>query len=138
MKNYRNYLNKLPSDYTFGIELEFTGGLTSDETELIINHLIEKGYIRKGWAVHFDKSVIDEEGKGAEIVSPVLTDTKQTEQELDIILRVINLIGGKMTDKVGCHIHYGTQCLGNNIKRINGKRSQNEIKSTLVYSCINA
>ena len=133
MKNYRNYLNKLPSDYTFGIELEFTGGLTSDETELIINHLIEKGYIRKGWAVHFDKSVIDEEGKGAEIVSPVLTDTKQTEQELDIILRVINLIGGKMTDKVGCHIHYGTQCLGNNIEHIKNYFKLYTINEPLLY-----
>jgi hypothetical protein len=133
MKKYRDYLKRLPADYTFGIELEFTGGLTSDETELVINHLIEKGVIREGWSVHFDKSVIDEEGKGAEIVSPVLTDTKQTEQELDIILRVIKLIGGKMTDKVGCHIHYGTQCLGSNINNIKNYFKLYTINEPLLY-----
>ena len=31
--------------FTFGLELEFTGGLTASETEIIINDLINKGYI---------------------------------------------------------------------------------------------
>lgn len=133
MKKYCDYLKRLPSKYTFGIELEFTGGLSSDETEIIINYLIEKGYIREGWSVHYDKSVVDENDKGAEIVSPVLTDTKQTERELDIILKVIKMIGGKMTDKVGCHIHYGTQCLGENIKNIQNFFKLYTINEPLLY-----
>ena len=133
MKSYNKFLKRLPSDYTFGIELEFTGGLTSDETEIVVNYLIEKGYIREGWAVHYDKSVVDENDKGAEIVSPVLTDTEQTEKELEIILHVINIIGGKMTDKVGCHIHYGTQCLGKNIKDIQNYFKLYTINEPLLY-----
>lgn len=133
MKEYRNKLERLPKNYTFGIELEFTGGLTSDETEIIINHLIEKGYIREGWTVHFDKSVLDENEKGAEIVSPVLTDTEETEKEIDIILKVIKLIGGKMDDKVGCHIHYGTQCLGSNIEHIQNYFKLYTINEPLLY-----
>lgn len=133
MKSYSKFLKRLPSDYTFGIELEFTGGLTSDETEVVVNYLIEKGYIREGWAVHYDKSVVDENDKGAEIVSPVLTDTEQTEKELEVILHVINIIGGKMTDKVGCHIHYGTQCLGKNIKDIQNYFKLYTINEPLLY-----
>ena len=116
MKNFRQYLKRLPKKYTFGIELEFTGGLTSEETELFVNHLIELGYIREGWTVHYDKSVVDENGKGAEIVSPVLRDDEATERDIATILKLIKVIGGKMDEKVGCHIHYGTQCLGSSIK----------------------
>jgi len=116
--NFANSFKKLPHDYTFGVELEFTGGLTVEETQIYIDQLIEMGMIREGWTVHFDRSVIDEEGKGAEIVSPILRDDEQTEKELKIITKFIRQSGGIMGEKVGGHVHFGLQCLGNNIEEI--------------------
>lgn len=128
MYNNANKLDKLPEDFTFGLELEFTGGLTASETEIIINDLINKGYIRKGWSVHFDRSVIDENGKGAEIVSPILHDDMETKRELEIITTIIKDNGGVMNEKAGGHIHYGLQCLGPDIKSI-----QNFLKLYTVF-----
>ena len=110
-----NKFEKLPSDMTFGLELEFTGGLTAEETTNGINRLIELGLIREGWEVHSDSSVVDDLGKGAEIVSPPLTDDEQTKKELEIITEYIKTNGGVMGDKVGGHIHFGLQALGNYI-----------------------
>lgn len=111
-------LKQLPQEYTFGLELEFTGGLTSDEAQAVVDQLIKEGKIREGWTVHYDNSVVDENGKGAEIVSPVLRDDEQTKRELDIITAMIKASGGVMTEKDGGHIHFGVQCLGNNINDI--------------------
>ncbi len=113
-----NKLERLPKDYTFGIELEFTGGLTVEQTTNSINRLIELGYIREGWSVHYDSSVVDGDGRGAEIVSPVLHDDLQTEKEINIICELIKSSGGVMGEKVGGHVHYGLQCLGNDIQSI--------------------
>ena len=118
MKNNSDKLSRLPNEYTFGIELEFTGGLTSEETQICIEQLIKEGKIREGWQVHYDSSVVDENGKGAEIVSPVLRDDEQTQKEIQIITEFIKKAGGKMDEKVGGHIHFGVQCLGNNIEDI--------------------
>ena len=118
MKNNSDKLSRLPNEYTFGIELEFTGGLTSEETQICIEQLIKEGKIREGWQVHYDNSVVDENGKGAEIVSPVLRDDEQTQKEIQIITEFIKKAGGKMDEKVGGHIHFGVQCLGNNIEDI--------------------
>lgn len=109
---------RLPEDYTFGLELEFTGGLSFEQTQIIIDRLIKEGKIREGWSVHYDNSVVDENNLGAEIVSPVLKDDAQTKRELDIITTVIKESGGVMTEKDGGHIHFGVQCLGNNIDDI--------------------
>ena len=113
-----NKFEKLPSDMTFGVELEFTGGLTFEETQNGIKRLIELGLIREGWEVHSDSSVVDEAGKGAEIVSPPLCDDEQTKKELEIITEYIKKNGGVMGDKVGGHIHFGLQALGNDIEVI--------------------
>lgn len=133
MGKYADKLNRLPEDYTFGVELEFTGGLTCDETEELINKLIERGEIRKGWTVHYDNSVIDSDGKGAEIVSPVLKDDKQTERELEIITTLIKNCGGVMGEKVGGHVHYGVQCLGNDIQAIQNFLKLYAIFEPLLY-----
>ena len=109
---------RLPDDYTFGLELEFTGGLSCEQTQVIIDKLINKGLIREGWTVHYDNSVVDENNLGAEIVSPVLKDDEQTKRELEIITMVIRESGGVMTEKDGGHIHFGVQCLGTNIDDI--------------------
>ncbi len=68
MKKYSDMLPRLPENYTFGLELEFTGGLTYYQTTQIIQNLIDRGIIREGWTVHYDGSVIDEKGQGAETV----------------------------------------------------------------------
>ena len=118
MGMFANKLERLPENFTFGIELEFTGAFTFQETELIINRLIEEGLIRKGWTVHYDNSVVDANGKGAEIVSPVLKDDAETERELRFLTNLISTSGGVMGEKVGGHVHYGAQCLGDNIEQI--------------------
>ncbi len=118
MTNYSDMLPRLPENYTFGLELEFTGGLTYYQTTQIIQNLIDKGVLREGWTVHYDSSVVDENQKGAEIVSPVLKDDEQTKRELEIITRIIKNYGGVMGAKTGGHIHYGVQCLGDDIHQI--------------------
>lgn len=118
MRSYSQELDRLPKEYTFGIEIEFTGGLTYDETQFYIEQLIKDGHIRNGWTVHKDRSVLDEDGKGAEIVSPALHDDMQTEKEIKIITSILRSAGCKINEKVGGHIHYGLQCLGDNIPKI--------------------
>lgn len=113
-----NKFEQLPSNMTFGLELEFTGGLTYEETDRGIKRLIELGLIREGWEVHSDSSVVDDLGKGAEIVSPPICDDEQTKRELEIITEFIKTNGGVMGDKVGGHIHFGLQALGNDIEVI--------------------
>ena len=116
--NLANVFNKLPDNFTFGLELEFSGGLTVDETQNILDLLIEKGYIREGWSVHYDNSIVDDDGKGAEIVSPPICDDEQSKKEIEIITKVIKEFGGEMNEKTGGHIHFGLQCLGPDIKTI--------------------
>lgn len=118
MNNVSNKLDRLPSNYTFGVEIEYTGGATFAQATYFINLLISRGEIRPGWTVHYDSSVVDQQGQGAEIVSPVLTDDEQTEKELKIITNYIKSTGGVMNEQTGGHVHYGTQCLGNNIEEI--------------------
>ena len=131
-----NKLERLPKDYTFGIELEFTGGLSYYETQSHIEALINKGLIREGWKVHFDRSVIDENGLGAEIVSPVLHDDEETEREIKIITDFIKENGGVMSDKCGGHVHYGLQCLGTNIEHIKNFFKLYSIFEPLLYKLL--
>ena len=118
MGNVSGKFNRLPQNMTFGLELEFTGGVTAAEMDKYIKELVQAGLIREGWNVHFDRSVIDDNGKGAEIVSPPLRDDDQTRKELELITNFIKAKGGYMGEKVGGHVHFGLQALGNDIEDI--------------------
>lgn len=113
-----NVFRQLPDDYTFGVELEFSGGMTVEQTNEVLDYLKSLNLIDEGWTVHFDRSIIDENGLGAEIVSPPLRDNEQSKREIDIITKVIKSYGGVMNDKTGGHIHFGLQCLGSNVNEI--------------------
>ena len=116
MNNISENFERLPENMTFGLELEFTGGLTAEKTQEMISKLIEMGLIREGWSVHSDSSVVDEQGLGAEIVSPPICDDEQTKKELKIITDCIKNNGGYMSEKVGGHVHFGLQALGSDIE----------------------
>ena len=113
-----NTFKQLPDDFTFGVELEFSGGMSVEQTNEVLDYLKSLNLIDEGWTAHFDRSIIDEDGLGAEIVSPPLKDNEQTKREIDIITKVIKSYGGVMNDKTGGHIHFGLQCLGSNVNEI--------------------
>ena len=123
-----NSFDSLPEDFTFGVELEFSGGMTVDQTVEVLNYLKSINLIDEGWTVHYDNSIVDENGLGAEIVSPPLRDNEQTKREIDIITKVIKSYGGVMNDKTGGHIHFGLQCLGDNVNDI-----KNFLKLYLIF-----
>ena len=128
-KNFK----QLPEDFTFGVELEFSGGLTVEQTNEIFDILKEANLIDEGWTVHYDSSIVDEDGLGAEIVSPPLHDNEQTKREIDIINKVIKTYGGEMNDKTGGHIHFGLQCLGSNVNDIKNFLKLYSVFEPLLY-----
>lgn len=133
MNNISENFERLPSNMTFGLELEFTGGLSFDETQVLVNELIKRGLIRDGWTVHSDSSVVDEFGLGAEIVSPPICDDEQTKKELKIITDLIKSNGGYMSSKVGGHVHFGLQALGSDIEVIKNFLKLYTIFEPLLY-----
>lgn len=103
---------------TFGIEIEFMGdhdvvrdviaelyrlGLTSsDSQESYHSSHREKGK----WIVESDPTV------SAEIVSPVLTDTPETWEQLATVCEVVSRCGGYSSSATGAHVHVGVSSSG--------------------------
>lgn len=68
------------------------------------------GYTRalNGWSVEFDRSVDDCGGvRGAEIVSPILTDSTETWNTLEGILAIVKELNGETTVRTGLHVNIG-------------------------------
>lgn len=97
---YREDIN-LPDYITFGVEIEYEG-----KTEEV------KKYVRenyKTWKYVTDNTL---ELGGGEIVSPILTDKKETWSDLKAICDFLNKNGADTLHNAGAHIHYGALIFG--------------------------
>ena len=97
---YRDRLN-LPSDVTFGVEIEYEKMFDS-KTRRFINKNV------KDWKFKFDASLVG----GGEIVSPIMTDDIKYWKELEIICNHLNRMRADTLHNAGGHIHVGATSLG--------------------------
>jgi len=110
----------LPTNLTFGCELEFVGITLKKLKEVIVcsgmGHLFFDWRIKKDGSVLIEKK--DKSGKvsvisrGAECVSPILEDTKKSWEDLDTLCSFIRILGGRANASCGGHIHFGKDVLG--------------------------
>ena len=100
---YRTGLG-LPSDVTFGCEIEYEG----------ISKKVTDKYISKGfsnWATDIDFSL----ESGGEIISPVMTDSIGCWQELRKICKYLSKKNVDTMHNAGGHIHIGASALGESL-----------------------
>lgn len=112
---YRNSLN-LPSDVTFGIEIEY-----ENIPNLNVSHLLDKikkdtnkcnDWVNKKELSIQEKNRFDERMNG-EINSPILNDSINNWQDLKIILNLLKQKNGLITKKCGGHVNVGLHVLEN-------------------------
>lgn len=96
----------LPENLTFGIELE-AEGLMAEKTKRVFDFIKEINSSIKDWIVKKDGSLEE----GTEIVSPILTDSKEKLHQLEYVSKMMQKIGFQETDTCGGHIHFGAEFL---------------------------
>ena len=116
---YRKTLD-LPKDVTFGLEVEFKMDQFNDSYKA--NFIDEDNAARAfmmelGYDYNYD--VECEVNNHIELVSPVLTDSTKTWEELDNILTFIKNNDGYYSGKCGAHVHVGKNILNSNSAWIN-------------------
>lgn len=112
---YNNALNG--SNITFGIELEFVDG----DSNAIARELHSLGICSSPtmeqyhssrspgrWVLERDGSVT-RGGRGGELISPVLTDTPETWQQIETICEVARRHGARVNAETGGHVHIGAE-----------------------------
>lgn len=109
----------LPENFKFGIEIEADNVKTKGKNSLYTGKSAE--YIKsKNW--HMAKSseeMLVAEG-GAELVSPILTDSEQDWESIADMCEQIKKYPGKKgpeavaNNKCGLHVHFDSECLTNN------------------------
>ena len=115
---YRKSLN-IPSDITYGIEIEF-----SNANRLVIaNRLLElfnEGKLIKPWNVKEDKSLYSDftnfSYETGEATSDILTDKEVCWDEIELVCDEIIKNGGMVNSKCAGHIHIGANILEDNLK----------------------
>ena len=116
--NYRDFLN-LPKDLTFGIEIEYEN-IVNDSMNYYLEELIYYNPKLKGFENTCEIDIAEYNALGeemnGEIVSPILTDSKETWKDLEEILTMLNSKGAIITNKCGGHVNIGIHILENNIE----------------------
>lgn len=75
---------------------------------------------RNSWTVEFDRSMDGLNGqRGCEIVSPILSDTPQTWEDLATIMRLVQEHGGQCTPRTGLHVNVGAGDMDHDIANYN-------------------
>lgn len=114
---YRNCLN-LPSDVTFGVEIEYENIPTDTVTWLIyqerqLNENLNKWFSKREPDLSEYNNIILKNMNG-EISSPILMDNINAWNDLKIILNMLEKNSAIVTSKCGGHINIGAHILGNN------------------------
>lgn len=114
---YRDTLN-LPSDITFGIEIEYENIPTDTVTYLIYQ---ERSFNKelKNWINKRELDLCEynnnlKENMNGEINSPILKDNIDTWKNLKVVLDLLNRNNALITQKCGGHVNIGAHILGNN------------------------
>lgn len=109
LSNYYLELRKtlnLDKNVLFGTEIEY-----EDAQKEKIEENVKKRLENKGWNIHRDDSLYN----GAELVSPALTDTKETWIDLNTACNIVSE-NAKIVRSASGHIHICMNILGNNPK----------------------
>jgi hypothetical protein len=106
----------LPNYFKFGIELEAFNVKTKGKNSLYTGKSAE--YIKsKNWHMATKNEEVLVGNGGAELVSPILTDSKKNWKDISDICKQIKKYPGKYGDEVvtdskcGLHIHFDANCL---------------------------
>jgi len=101
---YRDTLN-LPSDVTFGTEIEY-----EDVSKRMVDEFVNRHM--NNWYSGRDSSL----DSGGEVSSPILVDNLETWKQLKNICEYLSSMGADTSNMAGGHIHVGAHILGDNIK----------------------
>ena len=101
---YRDGLG-LPSDITFGTEIEYEG-VFKYRTDCYVKANLSN------WHSDTDCSL----STGGEITSPIMTDNSKYWSELGNICKYLSEAGADTSHRAGGHVHIGTQALGRDIE----------------------
>lgn len=104
MLEYRGGLG-LPSDITFGTEIEYEG-IFKYKTDCYVKMNLSN------WHSDSDCSL----STGGEITSPIMTDAPKYWNELGSVCKYLSEAGADTSHQAGGHIHIGTQALGHDIE----------------------
>lgn len=110
----------LPEDFTFGIEFEVKGISVKalnkiTESEMITDYI----NLRQGTEADFSNWKIKKDDTvpgGAEIASPILSDTKEDWDSIKEISLFLKSLGAYADEDCGGHVHIGADILENNSK----------------------
>ena len=108
----------LPSECTFGVEVEFEKACI-DDVEIMMDKAKTSKTISKEWKLVQDDSLYDYgrfDGFGGEAISPILSDKISSYKEIRNVCHMIKQLGGEVTKNCGGHIHIGANILDDNIK----------------------
>lgn len=106
---YRNYLN-IPSNVTFGIEIEFTKARFD-----FVKCYLEKN--KEKWHLDTEERIqkrLFGNLYGGEAVSPIFVDKSDTWHEIKDLCLALKQMHAKINDYCGGHIHIGSQIMENN------------------------
>lgn len=121
---YDNVLNG--SNITFGIELEFVNGDSNaiarelHSLGICSSPAMERYHSSRApgkWVLESDGSVT-RGGRGGELISPILTDTSETWQQIETICEVARRHGASVNTSTGGHVHIGAE------EALDGKRQR--------------
>lgn len=103
----------LPEAMTIGVELEVTD-IPVRELDEMSKRLVELPGVDflKYFSIEMDPSVLKNNKKGVEVVSPVLMDKEEDWESIKRVCEVLKAIGGTANKTCGGHIHIGTNVLG--------------------------
>lgn len=102
---YRDTLS-LPSDVTFGTEIEY-----EEIDRRIVNRFIDENFIN--WDSKYDGSL----NSGGEVSSPILRDNLKSWNQLKGICDFLKREKAKTDDMSGGHIHIGANVIGSDVEK---------------------
>ncbi len=131
----------LPNYFKFGIEIEADNVKTKGKESLYTGKSAE--YIKsKNWHMATSKEEMLVSEGGAELVSPILSDSKQDWQDVSNMCEQIKKYPGKngnevvANSKCGLHVHFDSECLTSNQERFrNFMRLYAESEELLYKMC---
>ena len=131
----------LPNYFKFGIEIKADNVKTKGKESLYTGKSAE--YIKsKNWHMATSKEEMLVSEGGAELVSPILSDSKQDWQDVSNMCEQIKKYPGKngnevvANSKCGLHVHFDSECLTSNQERFrNFMRLYAESEELLYKMC---
>ena len=114
--NYRSDI-KIPSNVTFGVEIEYENVL-KDTVSYLLSEIKYYDSIFIGWVNQYEPDISEYNSYGevmnGEISSPILKNDLKSWKELKRVLELLNRNGAIITEKCGGHVNIGAQIFDGN------------------------